>query len=216
MYLYDRASRVTHVAGLITEINQSFGKQKSNNLTRSLEAWCAFNPPGQAPLPDAAALLRLKTQLKIAILNAYKQWSRLTHHEWDGTGCLRAREAPRQSDDGKIDATVPRCWRTRIQCTIHTFFEENRDLFIQIEQAVAQKADASEQLKAAAAVIRAALVDPRSLCEDKVCQRVGDVLIAIDGNKMSTFAANNPSEWELLSLVLKKPLINPVKGSFVV
>jgi hypothetical protein len=57
------------------------------------------------------------------------------------------------------------------------------------------------------------LGNPFSLCHDERCRRLADALIAIEGNRLAEFAANNDKEWVLLAGVMGKPLLNPVRAA---
>ena len=125
---------------------------------------------------------------------------------------MRAFEEPRLLGGQKIDVAIPQCRHGRAVCGMSDFFEDNRPLFMAIREAIDEQGDnASDELKTASRLIENAEKNPESLCDDRVCRKLGDVLIAVDGAALDTFAANNDKEWALLAKVLGKDLINPVR-----
>ena len=96
-------------------------------------------------------------------------------------------------------------------CRVHTFFKKHIDVFQRIGIAIEQKKDASEELKGFAEIIRTAIQQPTSLCDDRRCAKLGDAIIAVDGMDMDHFVANNDKEWELLAEAMSKKLVNPVR-----
>jgi hypothetical protein len=162
-------------------------------------------------LPLDIAVVRLRSHLAEMILGAYQKWERSVTHEHNGTKCIRATERPTRALDETIDVTVRDCRPTRIQCSVHDFFQEHRGDFAKIEQAVDALGDhASFELRKTAATIRSASKDPKHLCDNKNCRQMSDAIIAVDGIAMDHFAANNPKEWKTLASALGKPLMNPV------
>jgi hypothetical protein len=132
-------------------------------------------------------------------------------HEYIGTGCVRALEEPKRLSNQKIDMAIPQCRRSSAECNLCNFFSDNKDSFLAIKEAIRKLGDdASDELQTASKLIEDAEKNPESICDSRVCRKLGDILIAIDGAKLACFAANNDKEWVLLSKVLGKRLINPV------
>jgi len=214
LYLYFASQTVERLNGLIGYINDRLGSHPMHQrrLNTCFQAIESFLSKMNEDLSPTAQLVRLRSHMQNAILGAYAWWDSSITYEYNGTGCVRAAEQPRQLSVGKIDVSIPRCRRNNIKCTIHQFFEKNRTHFIEIKFAIASLGDnASKELREAKKIIEDAENDPEYLCDDHNCTKLGDTLIAIDGLAMDCFAANNDKEWSLLSEVLGKPLINPVR-----
>jgi hypothetical protein len=124
---------------------------------------------------------------------------------------VRAEEQPKELSGGKLDVAIPWCRQNNIKCIIHQFFEGNKEHFLAIKQAIKKDSNVSDELKRTKEIIEEAQKNPRHLCDDHICTKLGDALIAIDGLDMDYFAANNDKEWVLLSNVLGKHLVNPVR-----
>ncbi len=91
------------------------------------------------------------------------------------------------------------------------FLRGIKEHFLAIKQAIEKGSNVSDELKRTKEIIEEAQKNPRHLCDDHICTKLGDALIAIDGLDMDYFAANNDKEWVLLSNVLGKHLVNPVR-----
>lgn len=213
-YLYGVSQKVNRVEELYGYINEKLNAHPKTRrrLSRCIEASESFLSRVPGNISYKASFVRLKSHIRNAILSAYTWWNRSVTHEYRGTGCVRAFEEPRQLAGGKIDVSIPQCRRNRINCVIHKFFSENKELFIAIKAAIEELGDnASSELQEAKKVIEDAERNAESLCDDRICRKLGDILIAIDGVEMDCFAANNDKEWVLLSNVLGKQLVNPVR-----
>ena len=214
LYLYSASQNVNRTDELIGYINDRLGSHPGHlrRLTTCLQAIESFLSTINKSLSPVAQLIRLRSVIRNAILGAYTWWDLSVTHEYNGTGCVRAFEQPKELSGGKIDVSVPRCRRNKIECTIHQFFEKNKKQFVAIKVAVEGLGDnASKELKEARKIIQDAQNNPEYLCDDCNCTKLGDVLIAIDGLDIDCFAANNDKEWVLLSNVLGKHLVNPVR-----
>lgn len=215
-YLYGvtQKAEVNRIEELYGHINDKLGAHPAsrNRLSRCLQGIESFLSKVPGSISYEASFVRLQSQIRYAILGAYTWWNRSTTHEYSGTGCVRAFEEPKQYAGAKIDVSIPQCRRNRINCAMHKFFLENKPLFIAIGAEIGKLGgDASKELQEAKKVIRDTERNPEYLCDDRVCRKLGDVLIAIDGLNMQCFAANNDKEWVLLAKVLGKELINPVR-----
>jgi len=216
LYLYSASQKVGRVDELIGYVNDRLGSHHLHRrrLNTCFQAIESFLSKMNESLSPAVQLVRLRSHIRIAILGAYTWWDRSVHHEFNGTKCVRASEQPKQLAGRKIDVSIPRCRPKNIECAIHKFFEENRTHFIAIKLAIEALGDeASPELQKAKMIIENAEKNPTSLCDDRNCLKLGDILIAIDGLGMGCFAANNDKEWTLLSEVLGKKLINPVRDA---
>lgn len=214
VYLYSASHKVRRVEQLIGYVNDRLNAHPVNRrrVNRCLEAIVAYLSRVPGELSYAAAFLRLRTHILEAIISAYPWWEQSTYHEYDGTGCVRANEQPKRRAGGFLDMSIPQCRVKNIKCTVHQFFEKNKELFIAIKFAIESLGkNASKELQKAKKIIENAEKKPENLCDDSNCRKLGDILIAIDGFDMDYFAANNDKEWELLSQVLGKELVNPVR-----
>jgi len=215
-YLYSASQKVGRLEDLLGYISDRLGAHPANRsrVSRCLQAVERFLSQVPGSISYEASLARVRSLLRNAILGAYAWWDSSITHEYNGTGCVRAYEQPKELSGGKIDVSVPRCSRDNIKCTIQRFFEQNKQHFIAIGLAIKELGNnASEELQQAKKIIEDAEKNREGLCDDGVCRRLGDVLIAVDGLNMDCFAANNDKEWMLLADVLGKELINPVRDA---
>jgi len=214
LYLYAASQNIDRLDELIGYINHNLGAHPMHQrrLNTCLQAIESFLSKINESLSPAAQLTRLQSHIRNAILSAYLWWDSSITHEYNGTGCARAAEQPIELSVGKIDVSIPRCRRDNIKCSIHQFFEKNKEHFNAIKLKIEARVNiASKELQETQKIIEAAESNPEYLCDDRNCSKLGDVLIAVDGLGMDYFAANNDKEWLLLSEVLRKPLINPVR-----
>jgi len=214
LYLYVASQNVDRFDELIGYINDNLGAHLKHlrRLNTCLQAVESFLSKINEQLSPTAQIIRLQSHIRNAILGAYPWWDLSITHEYNGTSCARAAEQPRELSGGKIDVSIPQCRQNNIKCTIHRFFENNKERFQAIKVKIEKCGNsASNELQQAKKIIEAAESSPEYLCDDRNCTKLGDVLIAVDGLDMDYFAANNDKEWLLLSKVLGKPLINPVR-----
>jgi hypothetical protein len=159
-------------------------------------------------------MLRLREFLVYGMTQAHVAWGRSVHHEFNGTGCVRAQERPARAANENIIFSLPRCRPGKINCKIHEFYAANADHFKKIVDKVATIGDsASTQLKRAADGVTAAAANPKQLCDDRRCAEIGDLLIAVDGIDLPRYGANNDADWRPISEALGKILINPVRDA---
>jgi len=213
-YLYSSSQNVNRLEELLHYISDKLNAHPANRnrVSRCLQAIESFLSRIPGNISYQASLIRLQSHIKNAILGAYLWWDSSITHEYNGTSCVRAAEKPKELSGGKIDVSIPQCRPNNIKCTIHRFFENNKERFKAIKVKIEKCGNsASNELQQAKKIIEAAESSPEYLCDDRNCSKLGDVLIAIDGLDMEYFAANNDKEWLLLSEVLGKPLINPVR-----
>lgn len=210
-----QSQEVNRLEELVGRINDKLNAHPANRnrVSRCLEAIESFLSRVPGDISYEAAFLRLQNHIRNALLGAYPWWDSLSiHYEYDGTSCTRAREQPRPLRGGQIDVSIPWCRPDEIRCAIHQFFEKNRQYFTTIKIAIEQRGhNISKELQEAKKVIEDAEQYPQYLCDDRICRKLGDILIAIDGLDMDYFGANNDKEWEFLSNFFDKELINPVR-----
>ena len=215
-FLYKASRNVEKFGDVIAYVDEHLNAYPMNRrrVSRCLQAITAFLARATGDLSDEADILRFRTYLINAILGAYSWWDFSVTHEYNGTGCTRASEPPTQRAGGYIDVSIPQCRPNKCSCTVHAFFEANKERFIALKSEIEKLGGkASKELQEAAGVIRQAEKKPESLCDEKKCLKLGDVLIAIDGLDMDWFAANNDKEWVFLSRILGKRLVNPVRAA---
>ena len=149
-YLYSASQTVSRTDELIGYINDRLGAHPLHHsrLTTCLQAIESFLSRINEDLSPKAQLIRLRNHIRYAILGAYAWWDSSITHEYDGTGCTRATEHPKQLASEKIDVSIPLCKPHNIQCTIHEFFEKNKNYFREIRVAIESLGDnASKELK---------------------------------------------------------------------
>jgi hypothetical protein len=218
-YIHAESRQVESIPQLLDRITRKLGSHPQNHrkLTTAIEAISACSGKLNGGLSERAAMERFRYFVVDAVLSLNTWWDRSVHHEFDGTQCERARERPTfDVRTESIEAGVPRCVPSRIHCGIHTFSIDKSAHFQKIIDAVNQGthgAEYSPELKAAAIILEKAKIDPTYLCNDQVCRKLGDCLIAVDGIEMSHFASTNAREWEPLSGIFEKQLVVPSKIS---
>ncbi len=176
-----------------------------------LQALSRFLHDEKAGITERAMIVRLRAHCKRAVLDTFAALSDMITGEFNGTGCIRASEPPRERPNGSLDVVIHQCKRDNVQCTVHTFFEEHSTVFEQIAAFVDTNPGCSRELQRMRDHIRLAQKDPFHLCDRKFCSKLADALIAVDGRDMDEFAANNPGEWVPIAQIMKKRLLNPVK-----
>lgn len=215
-YLYAESQSIERPEELLSRVHEKLGAHPfhRNRLSRCIEGIVKYLSRVPGNLPYEVALLRFRAHILNGIMGAYPWWEQSTHHEYNGTHCVRATEPPKKHAGGRIDMTIHRCKPKDIRCRLSEFFEQHRKRFCAIKLAIEALGDkASKELLKAKELIQIAEKNPRSLCDDSKCRSMGDVLIAVDGGDMDYFAANNDKEWILLAEVLGKELINPVRDA---
>ncbi len=162
-------------------------------------------------ISEAAQLARLRAHCKRSVLAGAEAMRELATAELKGTGCVRADEPPRETPDGSLDVAIRRCHPKEIRCSMQRFFRDNLAAFDAIAAHIDQLVTPSAELSRMRDHIRKAQKSPVHLCSDKNCGKLADAIIAVDGQAMDVFAANNDAEWVDISSALGKTLVNPVR-----
>ena len=183
--------------------------RRVSRLLSQIEGFLRLQGPNT---PLAVVLVKLKSHLAAAITGAWACWDRSVTHHFDGLCCVRAKEElVRCKANGRFDVCIPVCRPGKAGCQIEEFFTRHIGSFQKVASAIEKLGQsASVELKTAHDFIRQAEIRPDVLRDSKVCRRIGDILIAIDGDDMGTFIANNDKEWIPLAEALGKALVNPV------
>jgi hypothetical protein len=213
-YLYSLSGQVGTIGELSGVLADRLGSHPLHRrqLSTCLQAIEAFLLPTTGRISEAAQLTRMRAHLRGAVLNAYSWWEASVTHEYNGTNCLRASERPRISGGTKLDVSIPKCQRGTIHCRILGFLQDNKEHLRAIKAEIdGLGSSASKELREAKAVLDAFENDPERVCQDNVCVKLGDVLVAIDGIDIESFAANNDKEWVPLARALRKHLLNPLR-----
>ena len=214
-YLYSLSGQVKMIGELSGMLADKLGSHPLHRrqLSTCLQAIEAFLLPTNDRISEAAQLTRMRAHLRGAVLNAYSWWEASVTHEYNGTSCVRASERPRISGGGKLDVSIPKCRRDSIRCRVHSFLQDNKEHLAAIKAEIDRLgANASDELKEARAVLDAFENDPEKMCQDNICVKLGDILVAIDGISIESFAANNDKEWVPLAQALRKQLLNPLRS----
>ena len=164
-------------------------------------------------LSGRAQLARLRAHCKSAVLTGAEAIQQLVTGEFRGTRCVRAEEPPTEKPDGSLDVSIRRCTREDVRCAVDKFFEANKPLFMSIAAFVGGCEKPFDELLHMREHILIADGEPQHLCDSGHCAKLADALIAVDGKDMDEFAANNDREWVPIATAMKKPLVNPVKGT---
>jgi len=211
-FLYKASQTVDRLEELLSYVDVHLGAniKTHNRLKRCIQSIIKSLSTVKGNLPYKAVLVRVQNHILNMIVGAYTWWESSVDHEFNGTACVRASEKPTLRG-GKVDVSIPRCKAEDIKCRIIEFFENYKTYFINIKLAISGLEKPSDQLVEAKDIIENAEKNSKYLCGKGRSRKLGDVLIAIDGFKMDYFAANNDKEWVLLSEILGKKLINPVR-----
>jgi hypothetical protein len=213
-YLYSLSGQVKTIGELSGVLADKLGSHPLHRrqLSTCLQAIEAFLLPTNDKISEAVQLTRMRAHLRVAVLNAYSWWEASVTHEYNGTNCIRASERPRISGGGKLDVSIPKCRRNAIRCRIHSFLQDNREHLRAIKAEIDRLgSNASDELKGARAVLDIFEDDAEKMCQDDICVKLGDILVAIDGINIESFAANNDKEWVPLARALQKHLLNPLR-----
>lgn len=179
--------------------------------TRLQALFAVMETTKSSDLESRAALVRVRKNLQERIIGWNYWWQHSITHGYDGTKCARATIRPKVRSNGDIDAAIPQCRRTSIHCCIDQFVTRNKSHLDSIANAVKSDSASSSGLKKIAETIQSCVNDPQMACDDRICRRLGDAIIAIDSGGQATLAANNDTEWILLASVLGRKLDNPVR-----
>ena len=140
---------------------------------------------------------------------AYWDWfDESIDHLFDGTGCVRSTEPPRLIR-GHLEVILNACRPNHIRCRIHKFFVENRGLFERMVVEIESLPDEerSKELKSVQRITREASANPNVLCDDRVCRKVGDALIGVDGRGFPAIVSSNRKEFGVICKALGNNLI---------
>ncbi len=215
-YLHVKCSKCSRLEDVEEAIQESFAKHPSQRrrLNRCWQALNSFQKrlPGSEPYNQS--VFRIRMHIEEALLTAYDWWDASVTHEYTGTSCVRAEERPMKGKNGRIDCAIPDCSPNKIACRIHEFFVQDQSKFDAVEElATSGKCGpCSSELSSSFECMENARRDPKTLCDNRVCAKMGDLIIAVDGSDMECFAANNDNEWSVISRALGKKLENPVSA----
>jgi len=216
VYIYNASQnrKVNSLGELLAFVNDNLNAHPINRrrVTRCIDAIVNFLSRTPGVVPHGVDIIRFRSHISNAVMGAYSWWEHSVYHEYNGTGCIRACEAPVKLARDSIDMKISRCKPKNIKCNINKFFEEHKENFCAIKAEIEKLGtNASDELQKAKEIIDNAQKNPTYLCDDSICRALGDVLIAIDGIDADCFAANNDKEWSVLAQVLSKELLNPVR-----
>lgn len=126
----------------------------------------------------------------------------------DGTGCIRSTEPPRLVR-GHLEVILNACRPERIRCRIHKFFNENRSLFERMVAGIesVEESERSKELKSLQQITAEASANPTVLCDDRVCRKIGDALIGVDGKGFPALVSSNIKEFRVICAALRNKLI---------
>ena len=157
---------------------------------------------------DAERIDAILLSIEQQVLGIWRWFSESVDHLADGTGCVRSTEPPRLQR-GHLEVTLRNCRPDRIRCRIHKFFEENRTLFQGMVDNIQSlhEGEKSNELKALEQITARAWSESRVLCDDRVCRKVGDALIGIDGKAFPAIVSSNSKEFAVICSTLGTKLI---------
>ena len=156
-YVYSASQNVSRTDEVIGYINDRLGSHPMHQrrLTTCFQAIASFLSRINGDLSPTAQLIRLRNHIRNAVLGAYAWWEFSITHEYNGTGCMRAAEQPKQLAGERIDVSIPICKPNNIECKIHEFYEKNKNYFSDIRVAIENLGDnASKELKETKRIIK--------------------------------------------------------------
>jgi hypothetical protein len=213
-YLYSLSGQVRTIGELSGVLADKLGSHPSHRrrLSTCLQAIEAFLSPANDSLSAAVQLTRMRSHLRVAVLNAYSWWEASVTYEYNGTKCVRASEQPRISGGGRLDVSIPKCRRDAIRCRILGFLQQNKVHLQAIKVEIDRLgSNAPDELREAKAILDLLENDPERVCQDDICAKLGDILVAVDGIDIEYLAANNDKEWVPLARALQRHLLNPLR-----
>ena len=215
-YIYSACFDVARMDELLGYVNDRLGSNPKllRKLTTTIQAIEVYLSKIVGSLTPEVQLIRFRSHVRKGITGAYAWWDSSTTYQYHGTECKRAIEEPRQLPNSKIDVSIPQCKREKTCCGIRRFFEENRLEFIKLKRAIEKLGETkSSEIQEWKDVIKNAEKDPQSLQDSKICAKLSDAIIAVDGLDINCFAANNDKDWMFLAEVFGKELLNPVRNN---
>lgn len=202
VYLHSLLRRYGEIGKTLLHINRKLTAdvRTQRKLRRTLDHVARFVGSAEQS-PDGIDVDVVLAHIENAIQS---EWTRFELLDFivDGTSCVRAREAPVVKTDGSIDVAVSRCRRDRIHCQVHRHYEKNREAFGRLRANLREiQEPGTVQLKRFLEVLDRAEDDPESLCDDSVCRKIGDPLIASDclsGEPKPSLVSSNRAEYDLV------------------
>ncbi len=204
-YLHGKLRQFRSIAKVLNHLAKlppPHGRKLRRTLNHLARFW-QIVPEGEEATIDAMLL-----SIEVSIFAYWNWFDESVDHLTDGTGCVRSTEPPRLVR-GHLDVTLNECRPARIRCRIHKFFQENRQAF---ERVVAEiestpEGERSNELKSVQRIAAEATADPTVLCDDRVCRKVGDVLIGVDGRGFPAIVSSNSKEFAVICKALGTNLI---------
>lgn len=176
-------------------------------LRRTLMHLARFwqNVPGG----DDATIDAILLSIEHSVITCWSWFDESVDYLADGTGCVRSKEPPRIARSGHLEVILNQCRPERIRCRIHRFFQENRALFEGIVSEIEKlpEGERSNEMKSIQRITREASANATVLCDDRVCRKIGDALIGIDGRGFPAIVSSNRKEYEAICNALATRLV---------
>lgn len=196
-----------------------YQRDRQTKFLLSIYAWCGHAMPLQSEVRagddfDQLLLTKSVSFLRNALMHAWYRFDAVADGIVDGTGCQRAREAPRKTRTGSFDASIPEGKCRSRQCRNVLFIQERlrlvKELCGQLD-ALDAEGGLTDELRDSFAILKAALRkgNLQSLYEYQKCRDVGDVWIHLESvaNRIADFVTTNYKESNVLCPLLG---LNPV------
>lgn len=204
-YLHGKLRQFRSIPNVLAHIAR-LQPPHDRKLRRTLNHLARFwqNVPGG----DEATVEAILLSIEEGVFACWSWFDESVDNLSDGTGCVRSTEPPRLIR-GHLEVVLNSCRPNRIRCRIHKFFEENKGLFERMVGEIESLPDVEKtrELMSVQRITTEASADPRMLCDDRVCRKVGDALIGVDGKGFPAIVSSNNKEFGVICKALGNNLI---------
>lgn len=196
-YLHGKLRQLESIPHVLSHLSK-LPPPHDRKLRRTLDHLARFwqNIPGDDTARMDAIILCIEQQ----VLSIWRWFDDSVDYLADGTGCVRSRESPR-FHRGHLEVILKNCRRDQIRCRIHRFFTENRELFEKMASKIDSLAyeERTKELIRLQQVTDQASADATILCDDRICRKIGDALIGVDGKEFPSIVSSNAKEFRVIS-----------------
>jgi hypothetical protein len=204
-YLHGKLRQLGSIPAVLGALSRLPAPYQDRKLRRALVHLARFYK--DVPGGDAATVDAILLYIETTALTFWDWYGESVDYLTDGTGCVRSKEGPRFVR-GHLDVTHKACRPTDIRCRIHRFFNENKPSFDRIATEIDALPDGTKtrELTVTREIIGKAAADPTALCDDRVCRKLGDAIIGVDGKGFPAIASSNLREFTIICKALERTL----------